>query len=177
MSFLSITCIVCTNNIHKLQTSITKKIVYELLQFVYVGFQSIEVIYTRHFQPVSAAAVNFHARHFKQSLVDDEVPTCSNMGDENMPWEEEFFASINSNQPSLVQEEELDDAIFDEGLPPPKIKCFREAIQSLEDVQAFLDSKGYCEQATTVASALDLVASHCCSYSQSTQDKFITISQ
>ena len=44
MSFLSITCIVCTN-IHKLQTSITQKIVYELLQFVY---RSIEVIYTRH---------------------------------------------------------------------------------------------------------------------------------
>ena len=52
---------------------------------------------------------------------------------------------------------------------------------AIEDVQAFLGSKGYCEQATTIASALDLVASlhykSIAAASQSTLDKFITISQ
>ena len=39
----------------------------------------------------------------------------------------------------------------------------RPCIHSLEDVKAFLDAKGYSEQATVVASAVDMVASLNCS--------------
>ena len=66
--------------------------------------------------------------------------------------------------------------IFDLEPPPPKIENFSEAIHSLEDVPAFLDSKGYSNQATVVASTVDLVASlHCNSLSstrQSTLDEY-----
>ena len=72
-----------------------------------------------------------------------------------------FFTSITSNQHSL-EEEELDDVSFDFE-PPLKIRGFVEAIHSLEDVKAFLDAKGYSEQATVVSSALDMVASLNCS--------------
>ena len=47
---------------------------------------------------------------------------------------------------------------FDFEPPPPKIKNFGEAIQSLEEVRTFLDSKGHSNQVTTIASAVDLVA-------------------
>ena len=46
-----------------------------------------------------------------------------------------------------------------EPLGPPKIENFGKAIQSLEGVQVFLDSKEYSDQATTIAAAVDLVAS------------------
>ena len=69
-----------------------------------------------------------------------------------------FFASLDLDQPAL-EPEESDDVLFDFEPLPPKIKNFGEAIQSLEDVQTFLDSKGYSDQATTIAAAVDLVAS------------------
>ena len=78
---------------------------------------------------------------------DDDIPTSSE--EDNEMWEEEFFASISSDQPPLEQEE-LDDATFDLEPPPPKIMNFSKAIHSLEDVRAFLDSKGYSNQATVV---------------------------
>ena len=104
---------------------------------------------------------------------DDDLPTCSEQDDET--WEDEFFASIVSDQPPLEQEEP-DDVTFDLEPPPLKIKNFGEAIHSFEDVQAFLDSKGYSDQATVIASAIDLVASlHCNSLAsarQSTLDEY-----
>ena len=104
---------------------------------------------------------------------DDDLPTCSEQDDET--WEEAFFASIGSDQPPLEQEEH-DDGTFDLELPPLKIKNFGEAIHSLEDVQAFLDSKEYSDQARVIASTVDLVASlHCNSLAstrQSTLDEY-----
>ena len=80
--------------------------------------------------------------------------------------------SIVSDQPPLEQEEP-DDATFDLEPPPLKIKNFGEVIHSLEDVQAFLDSKGYSDQATVIASAIDLVASlHCNSLASARQTTF-----
>ena len=65
-----------------------------------------------------------------------------------------FFTSITSDQNSL-EEEELNDVSFGFEPPPPKIRSFGNPIHSLEDVKAFLDAKGYSEQATVVASAVD----------------------
>ena len=67
-----------------------------------------------------------------------------------------FFASLDPDQPAL-ELEESDNVSLDFEPHPPKIKNFGEAIQSLEDVQTFLDSKGYSDQAT-IAAAIDLVA-------------------
>ena len=40
--------------------------------------------------------------------------------------------------------------------PPPKLQNFKEAIQSLEDVQQFLESRSYIE-ALRIGSAIDTV--------------------
>ena len=89
-----------------------------------------------------------------------------------------FFTSITSHQHSL-EEEERDDVSFDFEPPPPKIRSFSEAIHSLEDVKAFLDAKGYSEQATVVASAVDMMASLNCSSlasgRQSTLDEYFRL--
>ena len=71
---------------------------------------------------------------------------------------------------NLVQEEIADtteeesdvdeefDIIF---LPSPKIKSYREVIQSLEDSQIFLDSRG-CLEAATHASSYSLINLRSC---------------
>ena len=85
-----------------------------------------------------------------------DLPTCSE--ESNEMWEEEFFASIISDQHSL-DEEEPDDASFDIEPPAPKIRSFSKAIHSLEDVKSFLDRKGHSKQETLVSTANDVVAS------------------
>ena len=98
--------------------------------------------------------------------------TCSEEGNEN--WEDNFFTSITSDQHSL-EEEEPNDVSFDFETPPPKIRSFSEAVHSL-DVKDVLDARGYSEQATVVASAVDMVASLNCSSlasgRQSTLDEY-----
>ena len=51
-----------------------------------------------------------------------------------------------------TEEESVVDEEFDISLPSPKIMSYREAIQSLEDSQIFLDSRGCLEAATHVSS-------------------------
>ena len=55
---------------------------------------------------------------------------------------------------SALEQNEPSDASFDFEPPPLKMKNFGEAIQSLEDVQTFLDSKGHGDQATKISSAV-----------------------
>ena len=38
--------------------------------------------------------------------------------------------------------------------PPPKLTCFKQAIEALEDVQVFLEHRGYVEQATSVGNVM-----------------------
>ena len=47
--------------------------------------------------------------------------------------------------------EEVD---YDLLLSPPKLTCFKQAIEALEDVQAFLEHRGYVEQATSVGKVM-----------------------
>ena len=48
-----------------------------------------------------------------------------------------------------------DDEMDIEPPPPPKLKNFKEAVESLEDVQQFLESRGYIEEALGIGSAID----------------------
>ena len=93
---------------------------------------------------------------FSQGIckLDDDLPTCSEEVSET--WEEE---SIGSDEPSL-EEEEPDNVTYDLELPPPRITSYGGAIQSLEDLQAFLDYKGHSEQATMIASAIEIFVLH-----------------
>ena len=72
-------------------------------------------------------------------------------------------------------EEESDvDEELDISLSSPKIKSYREAIQSLEDSQIFLDSRGCLEAATHASSLINLVACHHVSnLTQTTLDQYV----
>ena len=80
---------------------------------------------------------------------------------------------------NLVQEEIADttdeesdvDEEFDISLPSPKIKSYREAIQSLEDSQIVLDSRGCLEAATHVSS--NSLINHVSNLTQTTLDQYM----
>ena len=75
-----------------------------------------------------------------------------------------------------TEEESVVDEEFDISLPSPKLKSYREAIQSLEDSQIFLDSRGCLEAATHVSSnsLINLVTCHHVSnLTQTTLDQYV----
>ena len=101
----------------------------------------------------------------KSIYIDGEgdVPTCMQY---NNNWEDHFFANLGSSQSfsdSLVQEDPDDkEGQFDLEPPPPKITQFQDAISSLEEVQSFLDWRGFSEKAITIASSMNkLTYFHC----------------
>ena len=84
-----------------------------------------------------------------------DVPTCKQY---NNNWEDHFFANLGSSQAvsdSLVQQDPDDEERqFDLEPPPPKI--------ALEEVQSFLDWRGFSEEAITIASSMNkLIYFHC----------------
>ena len=90
-----------------------------------------------------------------------DAPTCMQY---NNNWEDHFFTNLGSLQAvsdSLVQEDP-DDGQFDLEPTPPKITLFQDAISSLEEVQSFLDWRGFSEEAITIASSMNkLTYLHC----------------
>ena len=80
-----------------------------------------------------------------------DVPICMEY---NSNWEDSFFAEFGSTSHSLNQDdqEDPDDGEqFDLEPPPLKKKTrFQDAISSLEDVQSFLDYKGFSDEATKI---------------------------
>ena len=101
---------------------------------------------------------------------EDDVPICMQYDDD---WEDHFFSELSSSQPESDLDEE--EGQFDlEG--SPKITKFQDAISSLEIVQTFLDSRGYSEEATRIASSVnELTYLHCASLEsarQSTIEEF-----
>ena len=99
-----------------------------------------------------------------------DVPICMQYDDN---WEESFFAELGSTSHSLDQDdqEDADDGEqFDLEPPPPKITRFQEAISSLEDVQSFLDYKGFSDEATKITSSVNaLTYLHCQSLNSARQ--------
>ena len=58
--------------------------------------------------------------------------------------------------------------------PATKLRNLSEAIRHLEDVQVFLDRRGYINEAIIIASAVDTVASlHCKNGRQSSLDEYL----
>ena len=102
-----------------------------------------------------------------------DVPTCKQYNNNS-------FANLGASQAvldSLVQQDPDDEeGQFDLEPPPPKIARFQDAISSLEEVQSFLDWRGFSEEAITIASSMNkLTYFHCESLnsaSQTTLDYF-----
>ena len=91
-----------------------------------------------------------------------DVPTCMQY---NNNMEDHFFANLGSSQAvsdSLVQEDPDDEGQVDLEPPPPKITRFQDAISSLEEVQSFLDWRGFSQEAIMIASSMNkLTHFHC----------------
>ena len=75
---------------------------------------------------------------------------------------------------SKIASEEQDESMADIEPPPLKIKTFQEAIQSLENVQHFLESQGLLQQAMSIGDAVDNVSGLKLASSTQTQH-FMTI--
>ena len=78
---------------------------------------------------------------------DDNIPTCFDM--DNQHWQEEFLSQLGEDpstmQPSANNTDNPEDSYVEETLefPPLKITRYDEALSSLENVSAFLQSKGH----------------------------------
>ena len=92
--------------------------------------------------------------------LNDDLPVCMEaVGDS---WEADFLEQL---RPEEQQHEQQDEDVPDEDaneedemdtdLLAPKLGNFKEAIQSLDDVQEFLESRGYIEEALKIGSAVD----------------------
>ena len=69
--------------------------------------------------------------------------------------------SLNDNPDSDTGDHPTDDTEevdYDLLPPPPKLTCFKQAIEGLEDVQVFLEYRGYIEQATSVGEIMTSLA-------------------
>ena len=80
---------------------------------------------------------------------DSDLPFCEEVEDD---WDEQFMSNLTTDD-----ENEADDEQFDIEPPSPKVKSFDEAVTMLEDVQYFLDNKGYSDIATQINSQIDTV--------------------
>ena len=59
--------------------------------------------------------------------------------------------------------------------PPPKLTCFKQAIEALEDVQVFLEHRGYVEQVTSVENVMiNLAGISVDNYTHTTIDQYFS---
>ena len=98
---------------------------------------------------------------------EDDLPVCADFACED--WDENWLNSLNDNPESDTGDiEEVD---YDLLPPPPKLTCFKQAIEALEDVQVFLEYRGYVEQATFVGKVMtNLAGISADNYTQTTID-------
>ena len=102
---------------------------------------------------------------------EDTIPVCADFYCED--WDENWLNSLNVDNPDS-DTEEVD---YDLLMPPPKLTCFKQAIEAVEDVQAFLEHQGYVEQATSVGKVMINLAGISCSvhnYTQTTIDQYFS---
>ena len=82
---------------------------------------------------------------------DDDLPICTDL-DSNL-WEDNSLSELGQQEPESDEDEDNDD---NETIPPPlKIQNFKEAIESLENVQQFLENRGHSEEAISVGLSVD----------------------
>ena len=77
------------------------------------------------------------------------------MDDEN--WEESFLEELTAGDKSedASQETNEEEELDDDGPVLPKLKTYKEAINSLEDVYHFLEDKGHTIEALSIGASID----------------------
>ena len=85
---------------------------------------------------------------------EDSIPVCMEFDSDR--WDESFYHILGvMHMTRKIANEEQDESMADIEPPPLKIKTFQEAIQSLENVQHFLESQGLLQQAMSIGDAVD----------------------
>ena len=85
---------------------------------------------------------------------DNDLPVCTNMDSDT--WNETFLTEDINDEDEDENDEEVPEEQIDEPPPPPMINSFKEAIQSLEGIQDFLERKECMEEAMDIASMANL---------------------
>ena len=89
---------------------------------------------------------------------DDDLPVCVEMDNEN--WNETFLEELTATDghEDTSQEMDEDQELDDDGPVLPKLKTYKGAINSLEDVYLFLEHKGHGIEALSVGTSIDQLA-------------------
>ena len=89
---------------------------------------------------------------------DNELPVCADLDDDH--WEDNFMESLTQQEAAPAAEDCDPEDDVDVPPPVPKIKDFKEAVQTLEDVQNFLESRNCLEMATKTNTLINEVAAY-----------------
>ena len=106
---------------------------------------------------------------------DSSLPVCMETDDDN--WQTTFFEELAGTHTSQSEEEdeEIEDENEDNDDEAPKIKSYKEAINTLEDVSRFLEYKGHGQETLRVGSFVDtLVTLKNQSAQQTALDSFLS---
>ena len=91
-------------------------------------------------------------------------------------WEEEFFVSLGREDKDDDDDDEDQESEEPSQEPPPqsKLKTYKEAISSLEDVQLFLENQGHVEESMQLGTLVDkLTIARISTMKQKTLHEFI----
>jgi len=96
--------------------------------------------------------IGLHVLRTEYLRGDDDLPVCTDLDSDS--WDANFLSQLGQ------EEENSDEEMSDDETPPPplKVQSFKEAIDSLEDVQRFLESRGYTQEALGIGSSVDKIA-------------------
>ena len=104
---------------------------------------------------------------------DSSLSVCIEMDDNS--WEDTFLATLsgqssadNRDEELAVDEQDESEDDMEDTQVLPKLKSFREAIQSLEDVRCFLQSRGCTSEAISTGTMIDNLVSRVPSATQTT---------
>ena len=107
---------------------------------------------------------------------EDALPVCADFDCED--WDENWLNSLNDNPNSDTgdnPDSDTEEVDYDLLPPPPKLTCFKQAIEFLEDVQVFLEHRGYVEQATSVGKVMiNLTGISFANYTQTRIDEYFS---
>ena len=89
---------------------------------------------------------------------DNDLQVCMDKDDDE--WEANFFEELGENDSEQVDDEVDEDEPIQMDIEPlaPKVNSFKEAILALEDVNHFLESRGFIQASSMVGSIVDEVA-------------------
>ena len=87
---------------------------------------------------------------------DNDLPICTDL--DNDHWEDDFMDSLSQDPVNIPEDDSDPKSDSDLDHPEPVIKNFKEAVETLENVQVFLDSRNCLEMATKTSTLLTEVA-------------------